>query len=46
MLLTNYCNCTVYTEFSYSLLAGAALLDSLLMLGVELVFVSSSTPGT
>ncbi len=46
MLLTNQCICTVYTEFSCSLLADTALLDSLLMLDVKLVFVSSGTPGT
>jgi hypothetical protein len=35
-----------YAELSGSLLAGAALLDSLLLLGVNIVFPSSSTPGT
>jgi hypothetical protein len=36
----------VYAEFSYSLLAGEALLDSPLILGLNIVFSSLSTPET
>jgi hypothetical protein len=36
----------VYAEFSYFLLAGAALLDLLLILGLNIVFATFSTPDT
>ncbi len=39
-------NVKMHSEFLCSLLAVAALMDSLLMLGVNLICASSSTPET